>query len=421
MTNKNRSMGFSYFSSPEYLVSQQIKSWMPVLQKSGAAFVIFGTTFDLAVPEEVISCAQDHDMDAYIHFNSALPSARTFNDAAFLLDLYNKWGVQYVIFGDQPNTKQTWPIAGWHYETLVDQFLDRFIPLANHAVRIGLKPVLAPLQPGGDYWDCAFLEILLDGLIRRKMENVLNHITLSSYGYTFQKPLSWGEGGPERWPGSKPYLTSEGQEDQIGFNNFEWVQATAQRITGEQMPVIILDAGRPGPLINPAPAEKTMETFQKIIIACCEAGTFDVDSVQEGPVFNDRVIGCSISLDTLKAIFNDNFSVETLEQIVITHRTNEDKAFQPSHDQKILAHYLLLPSYASGVSDAVLNKVRPLIKTLKPTVGFSVSEAMRAAKVTIFPDPFVFKDDQIDQLRAAGCQVEILPESGIEIATRLQG
>jgi hypothetical protein len=88
--------------------------------------------------------------------------------------------------------------------------------------------------------------------------------------------------------------------------------------------------------------------------------------------------------------------------------------------QKHLAHYLLLPSYESGVSDVVLNKVRPIIKKLHPTMGFSLEEASHAEKVSIFPDPYLFKEQQINQLRSAGCEVEILPESGIEIATRLQ-
>jgi hypothetical protein len=80
----------------------------------------------------------------------------------------------------------------------------------------------------------------------------------------------------------------------------------------------------------------------------------------------------------------------------------------------------LLPSYAADVSDVVLNKVRPLIKKYKPTVGFSLEEAFCASKVSIFPDPYLFTDEQINRLRDAGCEVEILPQSGIEIATLLQ-
>ena len=85
--------------------------------------------------------------------------------------------------------------------------------------------------------------------------------------------------------------------------------------------------------------------------------------------------------------------------------------------QKMISHYLLLPSYASGVSDAILNKVRPIIKHQHPTVGFSLEEAAFAKKVSVYPDPIIFSEEQLSQLRSTGSVVEVLPESGIEIAT----
>jgi hypothetical protein len=79
-----------------------------------------------------------------------------------------------------------------------------------------------------------------------------------------------------------------------------------------------------------------------------------------------------------------------------------------------------LPAHTSGISDVILNKIRPLIKHRQTTVGFSPSEAKFARKVSIYPDPIVFSDEVIDELRSAGCTVEILPDSGIDIATMIQ-
>ena len=79
-----------------------------------------------------------------------------------------------------------------------------------------------------------------------------------------------------------------------------------------------------------------------------------------------------------------------------------------------------MPSYASGVSDAILNKVRPLIKHYHPTVGFSLVEAAYAKKVSVYPDTNLFSEEQLSQIRSTGSIVEILPESGIEIATLVQ-
>lgn len=421
MTSKTQKMGFSYFSSPEYMVSQNLNIWVPSLKKWGGSFVIFNANFDIAVPEDAFIIAQDHGLEPFVHFNATLPSARAFNEASLMLDIYKKWGCKHVIFGDQPNTKNTWHIANWHYETLVDHFLDRFIPLAVHAVRNGLNPILAPLLPGGDYWDCAFLELLLDGLKQRKMESVLNQLTLSSYGFTFHKPLSWGAGGPERWPGSIPYQTPDGQEDQIGFHNFEWVQAASERITSQKMPVIILDAGRPSAVLESQQTDNAIGVLKMIVSACLNSQPDVINQAFDLPTFNDLVFGCSFSMDTLKALSGSGFSIGAIDQIFGIGLEREEKNVPLDGNHKYLTHYLLLPSYASGVSDVVLNKVRPIIKKYRPTVGFSLEEASHAAKVSIFPDPYQFTDEQINQLRSSGCQVEILPDSGIEIATNLQG
>lgn len=413
-------MGFTYFSSPQYRVGQEINTWMPTLKSCGGSYVIFQGNFDVAVTEDSLIAANEHEIEPMVHFNSTLPSAKSFNETSLLLDIYKKWGCKYVILGDKPNTKNNWPIADWHYETLVDRFLDRFIPLAYHSIRIGLNPVLGPLQPGGDYWDCAFLELFLEGLNQRKMTSILNKLTLASYGYTYHKPLTWGAGGPERWPGSKPYQTPDGQEDQIGFNNFEWVQAAGERLTGTKMPVIILDAGRPAPIIGKLEDVHSITEIQKIITAHLSSSTYGFVDESKLPSFNQFVIGCTFNLDTLKSLLGDDFSLVALEQLFGAKNLLIKKAEAGNGNQKYFSHYLLLPSYASGVSDAILNKVRPLIKKLRPTVGFSLEEASHAVKVSIFPDPYQFKDEQIDQLRTSGCKVEILPDSGIDIATKLQ-
>jgi hypothetical protein len=421
MAQKPLKIGFSYFTEPIYLVAQHLNTWMPLIHEWGADYVVFHSNFDLAVPEDAFISAQNNGLNPFVHFTVPLPSARAFNDASVLLDIYKKWGIDYVILGDQPNAKQAWSIAKWHYETLVEKYLDRFIPLANHAVRIGMHPVIAPLLPGGDYWDCAFLELLLDGLKKRQMDHVIKNLTLSSYGYTFHKPLRWGEGGPERWSGSKPYQTPEGQQDQIGFNNYEWVQASSQRMLGEKLPVLILDAGRPRPSIELIEDERAIKSLQNLINTISETQTPETDPSTQVPTLNDLVLGCTFGLDTFRTLLGAEFSIDLLRRWFFGRESTGDKAISEQADVKFLKHYLLLPAYGSGVPDAVLNKVRPIIKSLQPTVGFSLEEAACAIKVSVFPDPFLFPDEKINLLRAAGCQVEILPNSGIEIATQLQG
>ncbi|MFU8827168.1 MAG: hypothetical protein ACNA70_06720 [Brevefilum sp.] len=376
--------------------------------------------FDLVIPEDVFFAAKKYRLDPIIHFKTVLPTARRFNESAFLLDIYKKWGAKYVILGDKPNTKHGWPSAGWHDDTLVEDFLDRFIPLASYALKIGLVPIMAPLQPGGDYWDSAFMELVLHGLKQRKMANILDGMVLSSYGYTYQKPLSWGSGGPERWPGSKPYTTPEGQEDQLGFHHFEWMQAVGQRVTGQKIPVVILDAGNPEPKLAPEQQVKVDDTLRQIITGIRQPEGEGSAQLGDDPLLNDLVLACTFSLDSIKSLLGADFTQQRLDRIFQPGHMGKTKLHIHSKNHKHFEHYLLLPAYASGVADVVLNKVRPLIKKYHPTVGFSLQEAIHASKVSIFPDPFLFTDEQINHLRAAGCEVELLPQTGIEIATLVQ-
>lgn len=420
MVENNRNIGFSYFSSPEYLLMGQLEAWLPAIHRWGGTEVVIDSDFDIAVPEDFFIQAQNNNLSPIVHFSSSLPSAKNFNGCALLLELYKRWGVTKVILGDQPNNQRGWSNATWHYETFVETFLDRFIPLANHAIRIGLQPIFAPLEPGGDYWDSAFLELALTGLKNRKMDALLDSLILASYGYTFNKSLSWGAGGPERWPGSKPYQTPEGQEDQLGFHNYEWALAVSQCVTGNRMPVIILDAGRPYWQNDSKNENEAISSIKTILKACTSHHSKDEVSDKQNPLLNGHVIACIYSFDTLKSLLGERFSIEQLDTMFFTSNQKNGHNSHPSGEQKVFEHYLLLPAYASGVPDVVLNKVRPLIKTLRPTVGFSIEEAARASKVSVYPDPFLFNEEQINQLRRAGCNVEILPQSGIEIATLLQ-
>lgn len=418
MTNNSVKIGYSYFQTPKYFVKKQVDEWMSALKRLGTSMVLFESNFDRAIPEDVILAAQAFELEPIVHFASELPLARKFNEITILLDVYAKWGVKSIILGDRPNLRQSWLNTGWQFENLVDHFLDRFIPLANYAVFKGLTPVLSPLQPGGDYWDTAFSELALKGLRQRRLDEVIEALVLGCYGFTFNKSLSWGSGGPERWPLSKPYLTPDGQEDQLGFHNYDWIQAIAELTIGEKLPVLLLNAGHPGTVYSQPNPEKTfndIKTIQTAVDPQADAG--------EGlGVFDNAqsVTGIVFSLPTISQIVVDDLTPSAFLQMFGGNKGINNKAPSQKHVRKIFSHYLLLPSRSSGVADVVLNKVRPVIKKFQPTVGFSIEEAALAQKVSIYPDSLLFSDEKINKLRASGCQVEILPESGIDIATSLQ-
>lgn len=419
MANIQQTLGFTYFSAPEFLIKNRIETWFPILKELGSKQLIIEASFDRAIPEDVFQTAYANNQEVIIHFTDELPLARKFNDVAILLDTYAKWGVKYIILGAKPNCKSGWSISGWRNDNLVDHFLDRFIPLADYIEKLGLTPVFPPLQPGGDYWDTAFLEMAIRGLKRRQMSSLLGKLCLASFGYTFNRSLTWGSGGPESWPSAQPYATPEGQEDQLGFNNYEWMQAIVERSTGRRPAVLIMDAGNPAGDFSLAGSDTAIERLQLIIEAC--AGS-EADAELTLPQLDGSILAVAFDLDTLSMLLDGGLSLESLHSIFTS---NIEKVISSGNkspqNEKPIAHYLLLPAHETGVSDVVLKKVRPVIKQYSPTIGFSIEEAKLAKKVTIFPDPVIFTDAKISTLRAAGCAVEILPQSGIEIATLLHG
>jgi len=420
MAKITRKLGFIYYDNPEYRLNKQVNIWLRALKQLGASYVMFKGGFDRSIPEDIFISALENGLEPVVHLDSELPITRKFNTVMVILDAYAKWGVNYIIFGDKPNTKGAWHESGWHSENLADHFLDRFIPLANHAVRIGINPVLAPMQPGGDFWDTAFIELLIKGLKRRKLDAVVEKLVLSSYGYTYLKPVSWGKGGPERWAASKPYLTPEGQEDQLGFYNFEWAQAHANREIGETFPIMILDAGNPGVSKAEVDPDKTIEDIQRIFRELQKENADVGESYEKDSVNSNFVLSCFFDLNTIDQSLEVQLSTEILDKIFTGYPKRISGPVDRKEKEKLISHYLLLPSYLSGVSDVVLNKIRPIIKKFQPTVGFSLNEASMAQKVTVFPDPHTITDEQINHLRAAGCSVEVLPDTGIEIATFIQ-
>jgi len=413
-------IGFSYFTSPNFHLNSQLSEWLPVIKDFGATSIIFQSGFSRAIPEDAFSISKELGIKPIVHFTSELPKARDLKKAAILIDTYQKRGVKEIILGDRPNEKWAWPSASWHDKNLVEHFLDRFIPLASYAAQEGVRPIFPPLQPGGDFWDTSFIDLAISGLKKRKLDKILQNLILSSFGYTFEKPLSWGKGGPERWTGAKPYQSQDDQEDQLGFHNFEWVQKIAERNLGFELPILILDAGFSGLVKQKESKEETLKSIKVVLSALGkEQGTLDL--TESSLQWSDSVLGCYFSLEKLRILMQGHFPLTQFFEIFSVPKREKEPQRKINKEQKIISHYLLLPSHAGSVSDVVLNKVRPIIKKFKPAVGFSLFEASFAQKVSIFPDPILFTEEKINQLRSEGCIVEILPESGIEIATRLQG
>ena len=90
---------------------------------------------------------------------------------------------------------------------------------------------------------------------------------------------------------------------------------------------------------------------------------------------------------------------------------------QPEPRSHTISHYILLPVYAWGAADWDLEVIQPLLQESHPTVGFSLTEARLAARVTVVGGNGAISAEALDMLRASGCKVERVMDDGTLVAS----
>ena len=469
---QNIRLGFHYFPDALHYRDSDLETWLPELKALGAAWLTLRAPIERAIPEAFIRGLQDAKIEPILHFHLPLGFQYKIDSLSLMFQLYARWGVHYAALFDRPNDRTAWAPSAWAQADLVERFLDIYLPLAEQVVDAGLTPVFPPLEPGGDFWDTAFLRLALRGMKRRGHTRLIESLVLGAYAWAGNCPLDWGAGGPERWPEARPYQKSEFIEDQRGFRIFDWYLPMAQAELGCTRPILLLGAGsRPGDQTDPhSPAvDRSAHAHRNLAIARLAASDWDArpPTTQGEPALPDlyktaplepmppEVLACNFWL--LAAAPGDACAphawfqpdgtvlpaVGALRQWYAGLRRSTEAPTRPAPAQMEIegrkglpsgpfpplrgethphpiAHYLLLPLYAWGAADWDLEFARPFIQEFHPTVGFSVEEASMASRVTLAGSEFAFPEDTVARLEAAGCVVERLEQpngpSGTEVA-----
>ena len=425
-------LGFHYFDDTVHYSNQDLETWLPELERLSASWVILLSDSSRAIPEQFITGLIDAGITPIIHFRLRLPDAPSVDELKPLLTAYQRWGVKLVAFFDKPNDSSSWSSAGWSHQDLVERFMDRFLPLALEALRLGLTPVFPPLMPGGSYWDTSFFKSSIQSLQRRGQQTVLENMAAGAYAYTFGHELTWGEGGPEKWPQSRPYLTPSGAQDQRGFNNYIWLRSIASSLGVEEMPVILFGAGikQPDSFYSPeVHAEIVQSTLARVkttdpsnetnaVLACnfwLLAADQDSETISQAWIKPDGEV-----LPAVRVLSSASKATRSTRQTASQPEPPVSKVeSSPVAVEHPIEHYLLLPVYEWGIADWHLEVARPFILKYQPTIGFSIKEAALAKKVTVIGGDKTFSDDEINQLRSSGCIVDQITGDGTSIATQL--
>ena len=235
-------LGIHYFADCDHYQPADQQHWLPRLRQLGLRWIVLRGPDHVAIPQTFIESLVDAGIQPIIHLPLSLESPPAASELAAILQAYATWGVRHVVFFDRPNLRSNWPAIGWTQRGLVKRFLEVFQPLANAAIEAGLTPAFPALEPGGDYWDTAFLRAALEELVVRGEDQLLDKLALGAYAWTNGRDLDWGAGGPERWPATLPYVTPDDSQDQRGFRIFDWYNPISRAVLGRELEILILAA-----------------------------------------------------------------------------------------------------------------------------------------------------------------------------------
>ncbi len=441
ITYQNR-LGFHYFPDTLHYRELDLQTWLPRLKQLGASWLVLNTDGErTAVPEPFITGLLAAGIQPVLHMSMPMSASIDLLSLELLLGSYARWGIHHIVLFDRPNNRSSWPSTGWTQQGLVDRFLDRYLPAANLTLRNGITPVFPPLEPGGSFWDTAFLRLSLESLERRKQTKLIDHLMLAAYAWTYGHPLDWGAGGPESWPEAHPYSSTADEQDQRGFRISDWYQAVAKTVLQKQVPIMLFQAGMAGSPKQIQSKNEDSETAERYVeIANLCAGTLTAEADQSSALLeplSDMVMACNFWLLCAtedspyrdQALFDGAGAPRPAGKALIdwVHKNNytvnsssaEGSSLSNAGNKHPIRHYLLLPNYPGGLSDWEWNIIRGFVKKHQPTVGFDMAEAALAEQVTLIGGDKLFCENDLDHLRNTGCQIEWIRGDGISIATQL--
>jgi len=441
----NTRIGFHYYPDSLHYREQDLDTWLPELKALGAQWVTLVTSADRAIPEGFIRGLIDHQIEPILHFYLPLDQSPKVEDLSLLFTVYANWGIHYISLFKRPNCHDEWSGEKWVQQDLVSRFLEIFLPLGEAICTAGMNPVFPPLEPGGDFWDTAFLRAALQGIHERGHHRLLDNLVIGAYAWADNLPLNWGAGGPERWAGARPYFTPPGEQDHMGFRIFDWYTILCEAVLGKKLPILLLKTGsRIGDqrLSEIPSVDEEEHAARNILLARLLAGENDVshNGILLDPI-PDHVLAGNFWILTSTHNMPDNKTawyqedgttlpvVQKFKAWVKTQKIGQPKKIQSGTTQfhpldykqhKPIKHYLLLPIYDWGISDWHLEVIRPFMQKHSPTIGFSVDEACAAEKVTVIGGEDFFSPEVIERLQTAGCSVNLVRGSGTSIASDLE-
>jgi hypothetical protein len=388
-------LGYCYYPNEGHYTENDLSQWLPRLDSLGAKWLTLIGSHRRAIPETFLKGLLEAGIEPLIHIPAKMGTVVA-GDLIPILTSYARWGARHVIVFDRPNQRRSWSEATWSHTGLIERYLDQLLPILEAERALGMVPVLPPLEPGGDYWDTAFLEGTLTSLSRRGHKNLLDELNLSLYAWTNEHPIDWGLGGPEKWSECKPYNTPPGSQDQLGFRIVDWYSSISIKAIGRSIPMLTV------------------------------AGGARMDQPEEHTQKNISIVRTLESADIPLSLKSFSFHLLATEP----NHTDQKDAWFPNDDdplavvpaiqrlisssakgiRKTLEHYVLLPDRIEPTEVLNWASLSSLFINKKPAFGFSPLEARLAQQVTIAGSEELIPPSIESDLRKTGCIVRRISE-----------
>jgi hypothetical protein len=416
-------IGFHYFPDCLHYGEKDIELWLPRLKRVNAQWLVLNTPAKQAIPEDFIQSLALSRIKTILDFNQPLFEEPSWSDLETLLRSYGKWGVHYAILDQRPNSQAAWGADFWKQTNLVENFMRRFLRFAGMALNCGIKPVFAPLQPGGDYWDLAFLESSLKVLADSADSLLVNNTALSAFAWDFGHSLNWGAGGPSAWRAVKAYKVPETSQDQHGFRAYEWYSQISQTILGKKLPMLMLQAGLsddPQQYIHTnlsSSLDKQLQVYRLLQ----EENVFDPENPAKLlNAISPEVLACNFyvistaSANASCAWFAPDGSPSPIAQAVLKSLSealpieqNESAGTSKNPNFKYDTYILIADSLKPRVQE-ILQNMHAFIARQKPLVGFSCEEAKKSASILVIANGDEPTSQEIEALGSSGSLVKVL-------------
>ncbi|MBQ4514778.1 MAG: hypothetical protein II969_17425 [Anaerolineaceae bacterium] len=435
---KSKKLGFHYYKDAGHFDDPSLDYWLPKLQAAGTSWLVIYAPDNGEIPENFITRLREVRIEPIVVLNYAIsepPSTQIFQQR---MAYFHSVGIHMVQFFNRPNMRSSWNAEDWVKPGLVTRFIRRFADYATICVREKVIPLFPLLEPGGDYWDLAFLRSSVKLIKKEFSESLLSNLVFSASGCLNKNPLSWNEAGPAGYPPAAPY--AEGVVDHRGFYLFQWYEEILRKEIGKNVPLLLMDAGlwdASAGIFDVVTRESkqqylnilnllqdvTLRTDGKIpsyVLSCCVYKLPTTESLSaaapapSGSTENIFTLNAknlteelSFAEKTKRALrkLNPVNLIGSIKKVGTNIATNIQYAGRYVFQGGSLKEYFLLPEVSSLFTEDQMNTIRQYIKIHKCASGNDLNEALASKNVIMIDDQALYPAYMLRQLQDRGCAV----------------